>query len=286
LAALLAAVDRGPLGADALLDLVAARARLLWHVQGELLADLAQVVTAESTTGEVLGPEQDRDEVRVSDGVGQLVGWTLRWTTGYAQGQVADASALATRLPMVLAAVREGLIDQAKAAAFADALSSVDDEVAVRTAVRLLPKARTWTLTQLRERLRYHVDRADPAAARRRYRKRVAQRDVYLQAQPDGTANLSGQGLPPHRAAAAYRSPHCRVTAARCELDHRIEYAKGGPSHRGAVDCRCRRHHHPRHRKGYQVTKTGRTTTWTIPSGRIFTVTADKDLIPVTEDRW
>jgi len=79
------------------------------------------------------------------------------------------------------------------------------------------------------------------------------------------------------------RAPHCPVTASRCELDHRIEYAKGGPSHRGCVDLRCKRHHHMRDRHDIRITRTGPTVTWTIPSGRTFTVTTDKDLILTRE---
>jgi hypothetical protein len=80
------------------------------------------------------------------------------------------------------------------------------------------------------------------------------------------------------------RAPHCPVPANRCELDHRIEYAKGGPSHRGAVDCRCKRHHHMRDHTNIRITRTGPTITWTIPSGRTFTVTTDKDLILTRDD--
>ena len=194
-----------------MVDVVAARARLLWHVQGELLADLARAVEA-TLAAESLGPDSGRpdsgrsDEVRdrVVAAVGDLVGWTVHWTGRYAQGQVGVADALGRRLPMVLAAVQGGLIDQAKAEAFVDALGCVDDETAVRIATRLLPKARTWTLTELRASLRYHVDKADPTAARRRYRRKVAEREVWFQADRDGTATLHAQGLAPHRAAAAY----------------------------------------------------------------------------------
>jgi hypothetical protein len=34
------------------------------------------------------------------------------------------------------------------------------------------------------------------------------------------------------------RTPGCMVPARRCELDHRIEHANGGPSNRGCVDAR------------------------------------------------
>lgn len=80
------------------------------------------------------------------------------------------------------------------------------------------------------------------------------------------------------------RAPHCPIPASRCELDHRIEYAKGGPSHRGGVDLRCKRHHHMRDHTDIRITRHGPTVTWTIPSGRTFTVTTDKDLILTRED--
>jgi hypothetical protein len=75
------------------------------------------------------------------------------------------------------------------------------------------------------------------------------------------------------------RAPHCPAIARRCDLDHRIEHATGGPSHRGCVECRCPRHHHARDRHGWRITKTGHTTTWTLPNGRSFQVDHDKDLI-------
>jgi hypothetical protein len=78
------------------------------------------------------------------------------------------------------------------------------------------------------------------------------------------------------------RTPGCRRRASRCEMDHRIEHAKGGPSHRGCVDCRCKRHHHMRHHDGFHVNKIGSTTIWTIPSGRSFAV-PDNDIVLTRE---
>jgi hypothetical protein len=113
--------------------------------------------------------------------------------------------------------------------------------------------------------------------------------------QTDGYGNLlhhGHTGRRPDSVEAAFirardrscRAPHCHVIASRSELDHRIEHTKGGPSHRGCVDCRCRRHHHLRDRTGFRVDKIGRTTIWTIPSGRTFPVSSDKDVILVRED--
>jgi hypothetical protein len=80
------------------------------------------------------------------------------------------------------------------------------------------------------------------------------------------------------------RTPHCRRHASRCDLDHTIPYAQGGPSHRGNGDALCRRHHVMRHTPGFIRTRHGTTVIWTIPNGRTFTVDNDKDIILTRED--
>jgi len=204
LAASLATVDRSTLDGDGQADLLLARSRLLAWVQAELLDDVymvaRDVLTDPASRAEAKGHEDKLDLVS-----SQLVGWTLHWSRNYAYGEVTVARALVERLPAVREALHAGRIDEAKAAAIVHALSIVDDdELARRIADRVLRNTSRWTLSQLRDSLRYHVDRADPANARRRYQKKVAGRNVYLTAQPDGTANLGGVGLPPHRAAQAY----------------------------------------------------------------------------------
>ena len=125
------------------------------------------------------------------------------------------------RLPMVFEALLAGRIDAAKASAFADALSGLDDETARAVATRLLAKAGESTLTQLREKLRYHVDRADPEAARRRYKKKVADREVWLHDDVDGVASLGGSNLAPQQAMAAYDRVDRIARAARSAGDPR-----------------------------------------------------------------
>ncbi len=213
---LLTGVDRGALGVEGLLEVLAARARLLWHLQAELSADLEQLVTAERRQS----PQVDLEQA-VSD-IGTVAGWRLHCGTGFMQSQVEAAVALRRRLPMVWAAQMDGLIDAAKAVAFADGLSGLaDDEQARVIAVRLLPKAVTWTLSELRAALRYHVDRADPDSARRRYHKGEVTRDVTLRANLDGTACLVGQGLAPHKAAAGFDRLDRIARAARADGDVR-----------------------------------------------------------------
>ena len=105
---------------------------------------------------------------KITEFSGDEIAWTLHWSRSYAFSQVLLGQALLCRLPMVFAALLAGRIDAAKANAFADALSGLDDETARAVATRLLVKAGESTLTLLREKLRYHVDRAVPAAATRR----------------------------------------------------------------------------------------------------------------------
>jgi hypothetical protein len=49
-AALLASIDRSGLTADELLAVIAARVRLLWHIQGERHADYAQAAFVDALT--------------------------------------------------------------------------------------------------------------------------------------------------------------------------------------------------------------------------------------------
>jgi hypothetical protein len=72
----------------------------------------------------------------------------------------------------------------------------------------------------------------------------------------------------------------CRRPAAKCDLDHRVEYAKGGPSHRANLGPNCPRHHPMREEHGYQVTYDPQTGvhTWIAPDGRVYHVGPDDDL--------
>ena len=72
----------------------------------------------------------------------------------------------------------------------------------------------------------------------------------------------------------------CRRPSTTCDLDHRHEHAKGGPTHRGNLTPECEPHHVMRTIHGYQVTfnPTTGTHTWTAPNGRVYTVTLDDDL--------
>ncbi len=114
----------------------------------------------------------------------------------------------------------------------------------------------------------------------------------WEQTGPDGTPSAHGHtGRMPNATEDAFirardrscRAPGCPTIASRCDIDHRLEHAKGGPAHRGNCQTRCRRHHRLRDRLGFHITRTGPTTTWHLPHGTAFPVTG-KDLILALDD--
>lgn len=67
------------------------------------------------------------------------------------------------------------------------------------------------------------------------------------------------------------RFPGCRRRAARCDIDHRIAWADGGPTNHGNLECLCARHHAVKHEAGWSVTgDPAGVLTWTSPTGHIY----------------
>ncbi len=69
------------------------------------------------------------------------------------------------------------------------------------------------------------------------------------------------------------RFPGCRAPARRCQIDHTLDHAKGGPTHICNLECLCGRHHpmkHPDVDEKYRWNATqlpGGILAWTSPSG-------------------
>jgi len=80
------------------------------------------------------------------------------------------------------------------------------------------------------------------------------------------------------------RAPGCRRRAARCELDHRIEWSRGGPSHRGNLDARCNHHHRFRGQPGHTINRTDHGIRWTTPNGRSYNIGPNKDISLTSRD--
>jgi Domain of unknown function (DUF222) len=131
------------------------------------------------------------------------VAFALAWTQSAARSQVEFGRYLIRTLPPVFGALTIGEIDVRRAWVFADVLAVVDDAIASEIAGAILPSAGALTTSQLRDRLRRAVLKADPDATKRTA-KSVSDRHVVCTGDRDGTASLFGAKLPAERATAAF----------------------------------------------------------------------------------
>ena len=221
-----------------LVEVVQARSRQLAHEQAELLAGLVEIAHAVAVDNlpNTLAGERAEAVARA----GERFEWAsheiaagLTWTPGAADRELAFATALLERLPLVFAALQHGLIDRGKARVFVDHLDpatrDITDEQCRRLCARFLPRAPGLTTKQLSDRLYRALHAIDPEFRRRRYRRAVRERGVALYLDPrSGTATLVGTGLPPDEAAAAAE-----------RIDRLVEAVKraGHPGRRGQISA-------------------------------------------------
>lgn len=125
-----------------------------------------------------------------------------RRTAGYELDLALDTR---QRLPMVWEALASGVIDLRRARVMAAATSHLTEDQARRVVDRVLSDAPALTTGQLRARITKMCLEADPADAERRYSEAVEDRRIVLEANPTGTADLTGMDLPPERATAIAR---------------------------------------------------------------------------------
>ena len=82
-------------------------------------------------------------------------------------------------------------------------------------------------------------------------------------------------------------APGCLQTAAICDLDHRTEWANGGPSLRHNLEAECAHHHRLRHEHGHRVHR-GRDgiPIWQTPNGTHYATMPDgyHAIFPITTD--
>ncbi len=67
------------------------------------------------------------------------------------------------------------------------------------------------------------------------------------------------------------QAPGCRVSAHRCEIDHRIPWQHGGPTLIDNLFCLCKRHHRAKDEAGYVYHPTPDGTDWNTPYGHRYT---------------
>jgi hypothetical protein len=190
--------------------LLAARKLSSWQAAVEVQAvaelDRRRLAAAAADPGTAGGP---RAAAHTSEELAAAL--TL---TGRAADTLLGTAEGLTRLPGVLAALAEGLIDRFRAVVFADELAPLDAGTAAALADTVVPRAGRLTTGQLRATLRRAVLAFDPEAARRRRAQARADARVQSWAEASGNAALAGRELPPAQVLAADR--HLTALPARC----------------------------------------------------------------------
>jgi hypothetical protein len=129
----------------------------------------------------------------------------LHLTRRATETELGFALELQRRLPRVWDALFDGAIDVRRAKTFNHATLHLPVGVARDVVERVIEAAGGLTTGELKARLDRVVIEADPDGAQDRYQHAVKGRRLIAEASVDGTANLLGLDLPPHRVNAASR---------------------------------------------------------------------------------
>jgi hypothetical protein len=80
------------------------------------------------------------------------------------------------------------------------------------------------------------------------------------------------------------RAPGCTRRATRCDIDHNVQYADDGPSHRGNTCCLCERHHLLKTEIGFAIHHVGTAGfLWQGPDGALYFAPPDGNIIAIEE---
>jgi hypothetical protein len=193
----------GRLDENALASVVIAARRLASRAQAAELAAVAQISARAAAADRRIGVAADGRPARVGrDALGQ-VGLALTLTDYGAADWAHLAVALSWRLPATGAALAAGRIDLERARLIAAATAVLGDDAARAVEAAVLPEAGWKATPELRKQLHRAVIAADPEGAERRRQGAERQARVCLYGDDDGTATLTGSGLPAPEAAAA-----------------------------------------------------------------------------------
>lgn len=195
-AATFASLDNSTMSSRDRLTALKERVRVASHFQALIYEDMAAIADAcEDAIDPELAWEAASSEIRAA----------LRLTRRSADHELDMAVALRDRIPMVLAALRAGDIDQRRAATIVRGTAHLTVEVARVVAEEILPSAGRLTTGQLREKIRRLAMDVDPEDAAQRYRHASEQRRLEVEPTDDGTGNLLVLDAPPDRISAARR---------------------------------------------------------------------------------
>lgn len=197
---LVAGSDRTACNGYQLVQVMAARSRLVSWLQAQLLLDAAELAHAGGRGPDAPPTRMAATDPHTADEIACALGWSV-----YAAEELLGTGAwLAKYSPALFAALLAGQVDLAKVKVILTELAPLDADKAAAAVQARLPGIAGRTREAIRDQARRLALSVDGEAAAARYDRAVARRQVTLRAQPDGTAVLTGRFLPAEKASAAY----------------------------------------------------------------------------------
>jgi hypothetical protein len=200
LSELLARIELGAVPDDQLHDVLGSEWRQLAHQQARVWAVMAEMGHREPQLD--LPDGQRWTPQKVFESAADEIRAELCLTRRAAERELTNADQVA-RLPQVMQALAEGVLDRSRALVLADGCWDLTEKQTAKLLSEVLPKAGAGTTTALADRVRRIAVALDPSWAERRYKEAVQQRRVIGYFNRDGSATVSGQGLPADQAATA-----------------------------------------------------------------------------------
>jgi hypothetical protein len=195
LAAWLSSIDVTAVSGHDRVVVLRAQQKMASHFQAQGYEAIAAVL---DHMGEIEDDPRSAGEAAAAE-----IGAALRLTRRAADVELTMAIDLRRRLPHTWRLLAAGAIDLRRAKTIDHGTAHLTDAVAQEVDRRIAVEAPRLTTGQLRARIARLGIEADPGDAEQRYDQAVADRRVVAEATGDGTANLLGLDLPPHRVAAA-----------------------------------------------------------------------------------
>jgi Domain of unknown function (DUF222) len=183
-----------------LVEVMVAARRLASRAQAVELAAVAELARRRFAEDETSAVEAICPREYLNDEVAAA----LTLTPASADDLIRFATDLTGRLPGTFAALAAGDLDYLKARTLWHGTGQVSDEVTAVIEAKVLPRAPGQTTGEIRAKVRRLVKRLDPHAPAQRRADAERRRGLTLIQTDDGTAQLSGAGLPADAAGTAY----------------------------------------------------------------------------------
>jgi hypothetical protein len=213
LAAVLSSIDVNQVSGYDRIVVLRAQQKMASHFQAQVYETIAAV---SDHMGEIEDDPRSAGEAAAAE-----IGVALRLTRRAADVELTMAIDLQRRLPHTWGLLAAGAIDLRRAKTIDYATAHLTNAVAQQVDEQVAVEAPRLTTGQLRALIGKLCIDVDPDDAEQRYRHAVADRRIVAEATGDGTANLLGLDLPPHRAAAATRRINALARSLRIDGETR-----------------------------------------------------------------